>query len=84
MPARVLLVDDHVMLRQGLRKLLETQTDFDVVGEADTASQTFDLAAASQPQVVVLSLGTGPATALDTVHRLRDGYADVRICNPGE
>lgn len=64
---RVLLVDDHALLRAGLRTLLERQADLDVVAEAGTGADAVALAQTHRPDVVVLDMElpdmTGPAVA---------------------
>jgi len=55
-PVRVLLVDDHVILRDGLGALIAAQADFEVVGAASTAADAMRLAAERGPDVVVLDL----------------------------
>ncbi len=53
---RVILVDDHAILREGLRLLLEAQADIDVVGEAENGASLIPLARRLEPRVVVLDL----------------------------
>jgi DNA-binding NarL/FixJ family response regulator len=52
----VLLADDHVMVRQGLRVLLEAQPDIAIVGEAETGRQAVQLARTLQPDVIVMDI----------------------------
>jgi two-component system, NarL family, response regulator NreC len=54
---RILLADDHTVMRRGLRLLLEQQADFQVVGEADDGRQAVELAASLHPDVAVLDIG---------------------------
>jgi two-component system, NarL family, response regulator NreC len=54
---RILLADDHTVMRRGLRLLLEQQLDFQVVGEADDGRQAVELAASLHPNVAVLDIG---------------------------
>lgn len=54
---RILLADDHKLLRSGLRLLLERQPDMTVVGEADDGREAVRNAAASKPDIVVLDIG---------------------------
>jgi len=56
MPIRVLLADDHVMVRQGIRELLTSQPEFEVVGEAATGSDAVARVLQSRPDVVLLDI----------------------------
>jgi DNA-binding NarL/FixJ family response regulator len=63
---RIVIADDHVIFRDGLRALLAAAPDMDMVGEAGTGDEVIDLAAALQPEVVVMDLqmpGTGGVEA---------------------
>jgi DNA-binding NarL/FixJ family response regulator len=65
---RIVLVDDHPVVRAGLRALLEGQPDLDVVGEATDAAGAGDVVGRTRPDVVLmdLSLGAGPGGAATT------------------
>ncbi len=56
MPLTILVVDDHAVVRQGLRAFLEAQPDFDVVGEAESGAQAVALAGELVPDVVLMDL----------------------------
>jgi DNA-binding NarL/FixJ family response regulator len=56
MPIRILLADDHTVMRNGLRLLLERQANLIVVGEASDGKQAVELAAAENPDVVVMDI----------------------------
>ena len=81
-PIRILVVDDHTIVRQGLRSILELEPDFTVVGEAaDTAAAIADTARL-RPDVVLLDLklsDRAPAEGLDVCATLRDQQPAVRI-----
>ncbi|HEV7872040.1 MAG TPA: response regulator transcription factor [Modestobacter sp.] len=53
---RLVIVDDHAIVRQGLRSILEREPDIEVVGEAATATEALDLVAATRPHIVLLDL----------------------------
>jgi DNA-binding NarL/FixJ family response regulator len=53
-PLRILLADDHTVVRSGLRALLERQNNFEIVGEAQNGRETVSLCASLQPDVVVM------------------------------
>ena len=53
---RLVIVDDHAIVRQGLRSILEREPDVEVVGEASSAAEALDLVAATRPHIVLLDL----------------------------
>ncbi len=53
---RLVIVDDHAIVRQGLRSILEREPDIEVVGEAASAAEALDLVAAARPHIVLLDL----------------------------
>lgn len=57
MPYRVLLVDDHKILRDGIKAILRVENDFDVVGEADNGTDAVQLSRKLNPDVVVMDIG---------------------------
>lgn len=78
-PIRVLLVDDHQVLRDGLRVLLEGEEDMQVVGEADTAEAAIRMASEAQPDVAVMDLGLPGGSGLDAIQEIRRRQLPVRI-----
>jgi len=68
---RVLLVDDHDLIRGGLRRAFERDGAFEVVGEASTLAAGLALAAAQDPHVVVLDVNLPDGNGLDAAQRLR-------------
>lgn len=68
---RVLIVDDHALLRQGLRKVLEFEEDVEVVGEAADGEQGVAAAKTLQPDVVLLDINMPGMSGLEAVWRLR-------------
>jgi len=76
---RVLLVDDHTVLRDGLRALLEAESDITVVSEAETGEQAIEFAARDEPDVVVMDLGLPGLSGLDAIRAIREQTADSRI-----
>lgn len=70
-PISVLLVDDHVLVRQGLRMLLENHSDIHVTGEVATADEALEIAGREEPDVVLLDLDLGEnQSGLDIIARL--------------
>ena len=78
-PIRILLVDDHVIVRAGLRMLIENHKGMVVVGEAGTRIDALAIAAREQPQVILLDLDMGNESGLDFLRELLDAAAGARV-----
>jgi len=76
---RVLIVDDHGIMRAGLRMLLESHPGFLVVGEASTCADALALATETQPDVIVLDLDLGGENAVESIPTLLRTAPDTRI-----
>ena len=76
---RVFIVDDHTLIRDGLRTLLATDPLFEVVGEASNGQELLDQLPAVATDVVLLDLNMPVLDGLATTHRLREEYPDLRI-----
>ncbi len=75
----VLIVDDHAMVRKGLRALIDAQPDLLVVSEAGTVQSAIDLAAKVNPQVITLDLTMPDSTGVTSVRRMREAIPSARI-----
>jgi two-component system, NarL family, nitrate/nitrite response regulator NarL len=76
---RVLIVDDHGIMRAGLRMLLESQSGIMVVGEASSCADALALATCTQPDVIVLDLDLGGENALESIPTLLRTAPETRI-----
>lgn len=79
---RILVADDHTIVRQGLRSILDLEPDFTVVGEACDAAQAVAETGRLRPDVILLDLklsDTEPAEGLDVCAQLREDHPGVRI-----
>jgi DNA-binding NarL/FixJ family response regulator len=76
---RIMLVDDQVMFREGLRTLLATQPDFEVVGEAADGAEALRLCPAVQPDIVLMDLRMPNLGGVATTRRMRAAHPDVRV-----
>ncbi|SDH63186.1 two-component system response regulator NarL [Pseudomonas panipatensis] len=78
-PARLLLVDDHPMMRKGVIQLLEMEDDLRVVGEASDGATALRLAAELEPDMILLDLNMKGMNGLETLRALREAGVDARI-----
>ena len=78
-PVRLLLVDDHPMMRKGVAQLLELEDDLSVVGEAGSGEEALRLAAELDPDMILLDLNMKGMNGLDTLRALREAGVDARI-----
>jgi DNA-binding NarL/FixJ family response regulator len=78
-PIRVLVADDHMIVRTGIRHVLESEPGFEVVGEAATGSDAVSMAAKLQPDVVVLDVSMPGESGLQVAARLRGHSPEPRV-----
>ncbi|HEU5305358.1 MAG TPA: response regulator transcription factor [Gemmatimonadales bacterium] len=78
-PIRVLVADDHMIVRTGIRHVLESESGFEVVGEAANAAETLTLAARLQPDIVVLDISMPGESGLQLAARLRGVAPQARV-----
>ncbi|HUK37378.1 MAG TPA: response regulator transcription factor [Vicinamibacterales bacterium] len=76
---RVVLADDHALVRSGLRTLLERDQEFQVVGEAGNGVEVLSVIAAQRPDVVLLDLSMPQLNGIDTAQRLHDTTPDLKV-----
>lgn len=76
---KILLVDDHQMLRDGLRSLLESQGEFEVAGEASSGGEAIQLTGLLEPDVVVLDLGLPDMNGLDALPRIKEANSKSKV-----
>jgi DNA-binding NarL/FixJ family response regulator len=76
---RVLVADDHTVVREGIRHVLEREPGFSVVAEAATGAEALAAAAASRPDVVVLDISMPGESGLQVAARLRRELPETRV-----
>lgn len=82
MKIRLLLVDDHLVVRSGLRMLLEDEPDVEIAGEASTAREALSAVGSLQPDVVLMDIGLPDLSGIDAtreIKRLRPATAVVAL-----
>lgn len=78
-PIRVLLVDDHALFRQGLRRLLEDQPDFEIVGEAANGREAVERAGELMPDVILMDIYMPDSDGLEATRAIRTRLPYARI-----
>ena len=76
---RLLLVDDHEVVRTGLRMLLETQTELEIVGEASNGAEALELCGRLHPDVVVMDLTLPDASGIEITRRIKQRLPHVNV-----
>ena len=76
---RILLVDDHEVVRLGLKALIERQPDMEVIGEAGTAAEAVAKSLAFKPDVVVMDIRLNGASGIDACRELTENLPEVKV-----
>jgi DNA-binding NarL/FixJ family response regulator len=76
---RILLVDDHEVVRLGLKSLLERHPQFEIVGEASSAREAIEQAAALEPDVVVMDIRLPGTSGIEACEQIVDDYPDIKV-----
>jgi two-component system, NarL family, response regulator NreC len=76
---RVLLADDHVLIRAGLRMVVDAQPDLTVVGEAGDGREAIAMAESLKPDVVVMDIGMPTLNGIEAAHQVREKLPDTQI-----
>lgn len=78
---RVLLIDDHALLRKGVRQMLSVHGSFDVVGEAATGQEGIDLAEQLLPDIILIDLNMKGMNGIETLRRLKGmtGLSSINV-----
>src|SRR5712692_4124376 len=79
MRIRVLLVDDHTVVRQGFRRILETDEAIEIVGEASDGESAIEMASRLHPDVVVMDIGLPDLNGIEATRRIVEQDKDVKV-----
>ena len=79
MTTRLLLVDDHAVVRSGLRMLLENERDVEIIGEAATAAEALEAALRLKPNVILMDIGLPDMSGIDATREIKKRCPDVSI-----
>ncbi len=76
---RVLIVDDHDVVREGLRTLIQKRTEFTVVGEADSVASAIAEAQRSQPDVIIMDVRLSDGSGVDACREIRAARPETKV-----
>ena len=76
---RIVLVDDHEVVRLGLKVLLEQSDHFEVVGEANNAKEAVEIAGKFRPDIVLMDIRLPGASGIEACEEITQFYPDVRV-----
>jgi two-component system response regulator NreC len=76
---RVFLTDDHTLFRQGIKTLIDSEPDMEIVGEAANAIDAIALSAESHPDVVLMDIGMPGLSSFEATRQIRKGRPETRI-----
>ena len=76
---KCLLVDDHTLFRQGVRRLLESETDFEVVGEAADGGEAVEKARELRPDIVLMDIGMPGPSSFESARQIKKTRMETKI-----
>jgi two-component system response regulator NreC len=79
MSIRILIADDHGVMRAGLQALLEDEADIEVVGQAGSGEETLHLAGKLVPDIVLLDIGLPGIDGIETTRRIRSTFPKIQV-----
>ena len=79
MKTKLLLVDDHAVVRSGLRMLLDGQADVEIVGEAGTASEAINAVSTLKPDVVLMDIGLPDMSGIEAAKEVKRLWPEVAV-----
>jgi len=79
MTIRLLIVDDHAVVRSGLRMLLENEHEIEIVGEAGNAHEAIEAATRLKPNLILMDIGLPDLSGIDATREIKKRFPDISI-----
>ncbi len=76
---RILIADDHIYIREGIKKIINNEMDMQIVGEAQTASETLYFLSKNKCDIVILDLSLPDRSGLEILKDIKENYPDVKV-----
>src|SRR5580658_4045003 len=76
---KCLLVDDHTLFRQGVRRLLESESDFEVTGEAADGGEAVEKARELRPDIVLIDIGMPGLSSFEAARQIKKNRQETKI-----
>ena len=76
---RLLIIDDHEMVREGLKAILTTEPDFEIVGDAASAEQAFELIERLSPDIILLDIRLPGTSGIEVCHTVSERYPECAV-----
>lgn len=76
---RILLAEDHNVVREGTRRLLESQADFEVVGEASDGVEAVELAKKLKPEIIIMDISMPKLNGIEATKQIKELYPNIAI-----
>ncbi len=79
LPSRILIVDDHSMVREGLRLRIEAFPDLEVCGEATTEDEAMELVKETSPQLIIVDISLKSGHGIELIKRVKASYPSIKM-----
>ena len=76
---KIMIVDDHMVVREGLRQLLELEPDIEIIAEASDGTQCLNLVESVRPHIIIIDIGMPGISGIETTRLLCKKYPDIRV-----
>jgi len=78
-PYRIIIADDHSLIRKGLRTIIEIESDIQVIGEAGDGRELLDLLSSEQPDLIIMDISMPRINGIEAVREVVEKYPGVRV-----